>query len=242
MGPFIPWAELWYNTTFHSSMRTTPFQAVYGRPPPPLLPYGERKMPNNKVESLLKARDLAINALKENLYVAQNRMKKMTNKKRRKLKFKIANEVFLKLRPYRQRSLAKKWSKKLAPRYYGLYRITKEIGEVATNLIFHKNRQFTMYSTFNDSYLVEKRCLAEARQIEEFSISFDDGLMFKIRFCVPADSTVKIVLLTEAHSSSFSMHPVGEGTKTEASRFGSTIECARVEVGDCVYGLHHRIA
>lgn len=30
----LPWAELWYNTTFQSSINTTPFQAVYGRPSP----------------------------------------------------------------------------------------------------------------------------------------------------------------------------------------------------------------
>ena len=83
---FIPWVELWYNTTFHASTKTTPFQAIYGRPPPPLLSYGERKTPNNEEESLLKARDLAINTLKENLCVAQNRMKKIADLKRRELK------------------------------------------------------------------------------------------------------------------------------------------------------------
>ena len=66
----IPWAELWYNTTFHASTKMTPFQAVYRRPPPPLLSYGYKKTPNNEVDTLLKERDLAINALKEHLCVA----------------------------------------------------------------------------------------------------------------------------------------------------------------------------
>lgn len=35
---FLPWAELWYNTTFHSSIGMTPFQALYGRPLPPFRP------------------------------------------------------------------------------------------------------------------------------------------------------------------------------------------------------------
>ncbi|TYK21768.1 pol protein [Cucumis melo var. makuwa] len=59
----------------------------------------------------------------------------------------------------------------------------------------------------NDPYLVEKRRLAEAGQDEEFSISLDDGLMFKRRLCMLADSAVKTELVTEAHSSPFSMHP-----------------------------------
>ena len=57
-----------------------------------------------------------------------------------------------------------------------------------------------------DPYLVDKRHLAEAGQVEEFSISTDEGLMFDKRLCVPADSAVKTMLLTEAHSSPFSTH------------------------------------
>ncbi|KAA0062313.1 reverse transcriptase [Cucumis melo var. makuwa] len=104
-------------------------------------------------------------------------------------------------------------------------------------------RQRIIVAQFNDPYLVKKRCLAKARQVEEFSISSDDKLMFKRRLCVPADSIVKIELLTEAHSFPFSIHPgIGEGTKTKASRFVATLECARVEVGEYVYGLHYMTA
>ena len=59
----------------------------------------------------------------------------------------------------------------------------------------------------NDPYLVEERGLEEAGQAVEFSISFDGGLLFERRLCVPSDSAVKTELLSEAHSSPFSMHP-----------------------------------
>ncbi|KAA0066102.1 pol protein [Cucumis melo var. makuwa] len=59
----------------------------------------------------------------------------------------------------------------------------------------------------NDPYLVEKRHLVKTGQGEDFSISSDDGLMFEGRLCVPKDSAVKTELLTEAHSSPFTMHP-----------------------------------
>ncbi|TYJ97455.1 Cysteine-rich RLK (receptor-like protein kinase) 8 [Cucumis melo var. makuwa] len=59
---------------------------------------------------------MAINVLKENLSVAQNQMKKMVDLKRRELKFKVGEEDYLKLRPYRQHSLARKRSEKLAPK------------------------------------------------------------------------------------------------------------------------------
>ncbi|TYK05651.1 Retrotransposable element Tf2 [Cucumis melo var. makuwa] len=130
----IPWAELWYNTTFHALAKTTPFQVVYGRPPPPLVRYGDIKSNNNSVEQLLKERDLVISALKENLIMTQNRMKKQADLHRRELKFKVGDEVYLKLRPYRQRSLARKRCENLAPKFYGAYRIVEEIGEVAYRL------------------------------------------------------------------------------------------------------------
>ena len=30
---WLPWAEYWYNTSYHTATRMTPFEAVYGRPP-----------------------------------------------------------------------------------------------------------------------------------------------------------------------------------------------------------------
>lgn len=35
----LPMAEYWYNTCFHSAIQTTPYEALYGRPPPLHLPY-----------------------------------------------------------------------------------------------------------------------------------------------------------------------------------------------------------
>ncbi|KAL0558790.1 hypothetical protein IC582_003372 [Cucumis melo] len=68
-------------------------------------------------------------------------------------------------------------------------------------------RQRIIDAQGNDPYLVEKRGLAEAGQAVEFSLSSDGGLLFERRLCVPSDSAVKTELLSEAHSSPFSMHP-----------------------------------
>ncbi|KAL0546510.1 hypothetical protein IC582_016420 [Cucumis melo] len=68
-------------------------------------------------------------------------------------------------------------------------------------------RQRIIDAQSNDPYLVEKRGLAEAGQAVEFSISSDGGLLFERRLCVPSNSAIKTELLSEAHSSPFSMHP-----------------------------------
>ncbi|KAA0060795.1 ty3-gypsy retrotransposon protein [Cucumis melo var. makuwa] len=87
---------------------------------------------------------------------------------------------------------------------------------VVANALSRKLAQLTVQPTLrqkiidaqsNDPYLVKKRCLVEAAQAVEFSISSDGGLLFERRLCVPSDSAVKTELLSEAHISLFSMHP-----------------------------------
>jgi len=36
---WLAWAELWYNTKFHVSTGTTPFEAVYDRKPPIMIQF-----------------------------------------------------------------------------------------------------------------------------------------------------------------------------------------------------------
>jgi hypothetical protein len=36
---WLPLAEWWYNTSYHTATHMTPFEAVYGHKPPLILPY-----------------------------------------------------------------------------------------------------------------------------------------------------------------------------------------------------------
>ncbi|KAL4021527.1 hypothetical protein IC575_020329 [Cucumis melo] len=89
--------------------------------------------------------------------------------------------------------------------------IAVSVGEVTAQLaqlsVQPTLRQKIIAAQLNDPYLVEKRRMVETGQGEDFSISSDDGLMFEGRLCVPEDSAIKTELLTEAHSSPFTMHP-----------------------------------
>ena len=78
---WIVWAEYYYNTSWHSAIKTTPFQAVYERPPPNLLSYVPRTAKPKEVDETLCARDQTLELLCTNLATAQNRMKQVYDKK-----------------------------------------------------------------------------------------------------------------------------------------------------------------
>jgi hypothetical protein len=67
---WLPWAEYCYNTSFHTALRTTLFQVVYGRPPPPLLPYKAGTASTEAVDDL-RQRDEFLADVRERLLQAQ---------------------------------------------------------------------------------------------------------------------------------------------------------------------------
>ncbi|OMO84555.1 reverse transcriptase [Corchorus capsularis] len=75
-------AEWWYNTTFHSSIQTTPYEAMYGQSPPLHQPYLAGESNVEVLDRSLKARENAIRMLKFYLEMAQNRMKSLADKSR----------------------------------------------------------------------------------------------------------------------------------------------------------------
>ncbi len=87
-----------------------------------------------EVDQALLSRDQILQQLKSNLQAAANRMKQMADAKRRDIEFQVGDFVFLKLHPYRQHSVYRRASQKLACRFYGPYPIEERIGKVAYKL------------------------------------------------------------------------------------------------------------
>ena len=131
---WLAWAEYWYNTSFHSYTRITPFRAFYGRDVPHLIRYEQATASVSSVDHLLEDRDAILDDLRMNLLRAQQRMKRHADTKRHHEEFKAGDLVFLKLKPYRQHFLAQRRYEKLAACYYGPFKILQRIGKVAYKL------------------------------------------------------------------------------------------------------------
>jgi hypothetical protein len=128
---WLPMAEWWYNTNHHSATGMTPFEAVYGYPPPSLISYVPGTTANLAVDAQLKDRNSIINLLKEHLHKARNQMKIQADKTRTERVFQEGDWVYLRLQPYRHKSLAAQKNLKLSPHFFGPFRILQKVDTVA---------------------------------------------------------------------------------------------------------------
>lgn len=131
---WLPWAEYSYNMAPHTSTKLTPFKVVYGRDPPAILQMEKGQTVISSIEELLQERDAILDDLHFNLLRAQQRIKAYADVKHREEQFAVGDKVYLKVQPYRQRSLAVRPFEKLAAKYYGPFEIVQRVGMVAYKL------------------------------------------------------------------------------------------------------------
>ena len=126
----LPLIEFTYNNSFHSSIGMAPFEALYGRKCRTPLCWFEAG------ENLVLGLDMIqqtiekIQMIRDKLRTTQSRQKTYADKKRRPLEFQEGDDIFLKVIPTNGIGRVMK-SKKLTPRFIGLYQILKKIGLVA---------------------------------------------------------------------------------------------------------------
>jgi len=131
---WLPWAEYCYNTSYHSALKTTPFEVVFGRPPPALLPYTEGSASTETVDTLLRDRDSFLQDVRERLLQAQEYAKRHYDGHHRAVEFAVGDWVLLRLLHRPAQSLVPGKRSKLSPRFAGPYQVLERIGAVAYRL------------------------------------------------------------------------------------------------------------
>jgi hypothetical protein len=131
---WLPWAEYVYNTAYQTSLQDTLFCVVYGRDPPTIRSYepGDTRMA--AVAKNMEDRDEFLTDVRYCLEQAQAVQKHHYDKLHRPVSYKVGDWVLLPLRHRAAASLPQATTRKLKPRYFGPYRISELINDVAVRL------------------------------------------------------------------------------------------------------------
>lgn len=130
---WLPWAEFCYNSSFQTSLKSTPFRVIYGLDPPTLIAYESGVAHMDAVDSQLRDHDEFLSEIRDRLLQAQTRMEQQ-DLGHRNVSFTIGQWVWLRLQHQPISSVSSQPWSKLAPMYYGPFRILERIGSVAYHL------------------------------------------------------------------------------------------------------------
>nr|GEV86087.1 putative reverse transcriptase domain-containing protein [Tanacetum cinerariifolium] len=162
----LPLAEFSYNNIYHSSIRYTPFEALYGRKCRSPVLWAEIRDSRLIGPKLVQETTNKVIVIRDRLKAARDRQKSYADNRRKPLEFQVGDHVMLKVSPWKGVVRFGK-QRKLAPRFVGPFEILKRIGPVAYRLRLPEELS-SVHDTFHVSNL--KKCLADAN----FHVSLDE--------------------------------------------------------------------
>jgi hypothetical protein len=131
---WLTWAEYCYDTSYHSALRAMPFEVVYGRPPPPILPVDPATARTEAAGELLRSRDEMLAEVRQRLIQAQQLAKHYYDGHHREVEFAVGDWVWLRLLNRSTQSLDPRAKRKLGPRYARPFAVLVRIGQLAYRL------------------------------------------------------------------------------------------------------------
>ncbi|XP_044431667.1 uncharacterized protein [Triticum aestivum] len=131
---WLPWAEYIYNTAYQTSTQETPFKLVYGRDPPTIRSYEPGDTRVAAVARSMAERDELLADVRYRLQQAQAVYKSYYDRRHRDIRHDVGDWVWLRLRQRAASSPNLPTGGKLKPRFYGSYRISEVVNDVAYRL------------------------------------------------------------------------------------------------------------
>jgi hypothetical protein len=168
----LPYNEFSYNNSYQTSLKMSPFEALYGRKYRTPLYWDQTRERQFFGPEVIKEAEEQVHIIRENLRVAQTRQKSYADNRRRPLEFEEGDHVYLKVSPLRGMRRFKVKGK-LSPHFIGPFRIFKRVGEMAYQLELPDHLSY-VHDVFHVSQL--KKCLRvleEQLPMEELSVPGD---------------------------------------------------------------------
>jgi hypothetical protein len=132
---WIDSAELWYNSCYHSSLKCSPFKALYGMDPNLGVLPSNWSAGSSDAQLTLQQRQDFLAVIKSNLAYDQNKMKLYADNNKTFLQFQIGEWVYLKPQPFAQSSVAHRPCAKLSFKYFGPFKNIEKYGHAAYKLL-----------------------------------------------------------------------------------------------------------
>ncbi|KAD4982100.1 hypothetical protein E3N88_18771 [Mikania micrantha] len=171
----LPLMEFSYNNSYHSSIQTAPFEALYGRKCRTRVCWSEIGENQLSGPEIVQETTDKVFQIRERLKAARDRQKSYADRRRKALEFNIGDKVLLKVSPWK--GVVRFGKKgKLSPRYVGPFKILKRIGLVAYQLELPVEMA-GVHDVFHVSNL--RKCLADESLLMPHQ---DIGVNEKLKF------------------------------------------------------------
>ncbi|GJT65860.1 putative reverse transcriptase domain-containing protein [Tanacetum coccineum] len=145
-----------YNNNYHTSIKASPFEALYGRKCRSPICWAEVGDAQLTSPEIIRETTEKIIQIKHRLQALRDRQRSYANKRRKPLEFQVGDKVMLKVSPWKGVIRFGKRGK-LNPRYIGPFKILAKVGTVAYRLELPDTLS-CVHSTFHVSNL--KKCLS----------------------------------------------------------------------------------